>query len=107
MLILLGPDNFGWVNERLDRRSGDLVLGEIATALRAGLRSRDHVARYGGRDLRRDPLRHRARRGPHRSAENLVRRLDEQRYHGGILRLEFGAGLAVDRRQRRPSTRRR
>jgi hypothetical protein len=27
--------------------------------------------------------------------ENLIRRLDEQRYHGGILRLEFGAGLAV------------
>jgi diguanylate cyclase (GGDEF)-like protein len=94
VLILLGPDNFGWVNERLDRRSGDLVLGEIATALRASLRSRDHVARYGGAtfavilfDTGRDVGR--------TVAENLVRRLDEQRYHGGILRLEFGAGLAA------------
>ena len=94
MLILLGPDNFGWVNERLDRRSGDLVLGEIATALRASLRSRDHVARYGGAtfavilfDTARDVGR--------TVTENLVRRLDEQRYHGGILRLEFGAGLAI------------
>ena len=94
VLILLGPDNFGWVNERLDRRSGDLVLGEIAAALRTSLRSRDHVARYGGAtfavilfDTERDAGR--------TVAENLVRRLDELRYHGGMLRLEFGAGLAV------------
>ena len=94
VLIFLAPDNFGWVNERLDRRSGDLVLAEIATALRASLRSRDHVARYGGAtfavilfDTAPDVGR--------TVTENLVRRLDEQRYHGGILRLEFGAGLAV------------
>jgi diguanylate cyclase (GGDEF)-like protein len=94
VLILLGPDNFGWVNERLDRRSGDLVLGEIATTLRASLRSRDHVARYGGAtfavilfDTGRDVGR--------TVTENLIARLDEQRYHGGILRLEFSAGLAV------------
>jgi len=94
VLILLAPDNFGWVNERLDRRSGDLVLGEIATALRASLRSRDHVARYGGAtfgvilfDTGRDVGR--------TVTENLIGRLDEQRYHGGILRLKFGAGLAL------------
>ena len=94
VLVLLGPENFGWVNERLDRRSGDLVLGEIAAALRASLRSRDHVARYGGAtfavilfDTGGDVGR--------TVTENLVRRLDEQRYHGGSLRLEFGAGLAV------------
>jgi diguanylate cyclase (GGDEF)-like protein len=94
VLILLGPDNFGWVNERLDRRSGDQVLAEIAAALRAGLRSRDHVARYGGAtfgvilfDTDREVGR--------TVGENLIRRLDEQRYHGGILRLKFGAGLAV------------
>jgi diguanylate cyclase (GGDEF)-like protein len=93
-LVLLGPDDFGWVNERLDRRSGDLVLREIATGLRASLRSHDHVARYGGAiftvilaDTDRDVGR--------MVAENVVRRLDEHRYHGGILRLEFSAGLAV------------
>ena len=46
-------------------------------------------------DVRRHPLRHRAPTWAARSAENLVRRLDQQRYHGGLLRLEFGAGLAV------------
>ena len=94
MLILLGPDNFGWVNERLDRRSGDLVLGEIATALRGSLRSRDHVARYGGATFA-VILFDTGREVGKTVAENLIRRLDENRYHGGILRLEFGAGLAV------------
>jgi diguanylate cyclase (GGDEF)-like protein len=94
VLILLGPDNFGWVNERLDRGSGDLVLAEIAAALRASLRSRDHVARYGGAtfavilsDTGRDVGR--------AVSANLIGRLNEQRYHGGILRLEFSAGLAL------------
>ena len=94
VLILLGPDNFGWVNERLDRRSGDLVLGEIATALRSSLRSRDHVARYGGATFA-VILFDTAREVGLTVTENLIRRLDEQRYHGGILRLEFGAGLAA------------
>jgi diguanylate cyclase (GGDEF)-like protein len=94
VVILLGPDDFGWVNERLDRRSGDLVLREIATGLRASLRSHDHVARYGGAiftvilvDTDRDVGR--------MVAENVVRRLGEHRYHGGILRLDFSAGIAV------------
>ena len=94
VLLLLGPDDFGWVNERLDRRSGDLVLREIATEIRAGLRSHDHVARYGGAiftvillDTPVDDSRI--------VAENVVRRLSDQRYHGGILRLEFSAGVAA------------
>ena len=94
VLLLLGPDDFGWVNERLDRRSGDRVLREIATGLRAGLRSHDHVARYGGAiftvillDTPVDDSRI--------VAENVVRRLSDQRYHEGILRLEFSAGVAA------------
>jgi hydrogenase-4 transcriptional activator len=94
VLVLLGPDDFGWVNERLDRRSGDLVLREIATGLRASLRSHDHVARYGGAiftvilvDTDRDVGR--------MVAENVIRKLGEHRYHGGILRLDFSAGIAV------------
>ncbi|HUG54360.1 MAG TPA: sigma 54-interacting transcriptional regulator [Vicinamibacteria bacterium] len=93
-LLLIGPDDFGWVNERLDRRSGDLVLREIATGLRASLRNHDHVARYGGAiftvilvDTAPDVAK--------MVAENVVRRLGEHRYHGGILRLDFGAGVAV------------
>jgi len=94
VLILLGPDNFGWVNERLDRRSGDLVLAEIATTLRASLRSHDHVARYGGATFG-VILFDTGREVGGAVTENLIRRLDEQRYHGGILRLKFAAGLAV------------
>jgi diguanylate cyclase (GGDEF)-like protein len=94
VLLLLGPDDFGWVNERLDRRSGDLVLREIAAELRAGLRGHDHVARYGGAIfaviLVDTPL-----EDSRIVAENVLRRLGEQRYHGGILRLEFSAGVAV------------
>ena len=94
VLLLLGPDDFGWVNERLDRRSGDVVLREIATGLRASLRSHDHVARYGGAiftvilvDTDQDVGR--------MVAENVIRRLGEHRYHGGILRLDFSAGVVV------------
>jgi len=94
VLLLLGPDDFGWVNDRLDRRSGDQVLREIATVLAAGLRSQDHVARYGGaiftvilRDTTADDGR--------KVAENLLRRLGDHRYHAGSLRLEFSAGIAA------------
>jgi diguanylate cyclase (GGDEF)-like protein len=94
VLLLLGPDDFGWVNDLLDRRSGDLVLRELATALRASLRSHDHVARYGGAIftviLVNTPV-----ADGRMVAENVVHRLGDQRYHGGILRLEFRAGVAV------------
>jgi diguanylate cyclase (GGDEF)-like protein len=93
-LLLLGPDDFGWVNERLDRRSGDQVLREVAIVLRAGLRSRDHVARYGGATFSAVLLDTAADEG-RRVADNVVRRLAEHRYHGGSLRLEFSAGVAV------------
>jgi diguanylate cyclase (GGDEF)-like protein len=94
ILLLLGPENFGWVNERLDRRSGDLVLGEIAALLRSSLRSRDHVSRYGGATFA-VILFDTAADVALKVAENLVRRLDGQRYHGGLLRLDFGVGLAL------------
>jgi diguanylate cyclase (GGDEF)-like protein len=94
LLLLLAPDDFGWVNERLDRRSGDRVLREVATELRAGLRSHDHVARYGGAIfaiiLRDTPI-----ADGRMVAENVVLRLADQRYHDGILRLEFSAGVAA------------
>ncbi len=93
VLLLLAPDDFGWVNERLDRRAGDRVLLEVATGLRGGLRSRDHVARYGGAIFT-AILYDTAAEDGHRVAENLVRRLGEYRYHEA-LRLEFSAGVAA------------
>jgi len=93
VLLLLAPDDFGWVNERLDRRAGDRVLLEVATGLRGGLRSRDHVARYGGANFTAILFDTGAEDG-RRVAENLVRRLGEYRYHEA-LRLEFSAGVAA------------
>jgi diguanylate cyclase (GGDEF)-like protein len=93
VLLLLAPDDFGWVNERLDRRAGDRVLLEVATGLRGGLRSRDHVARYGGAIFTVILFDTGAEDG-RRVAENLVRRLGEYRYHEA-LRLEFSAGVAA------------
>ncbi|PYQ06416.1 MAG: hypothetical protein DMF83_12350 [Acidobacteria bacterium] len=93
VLLLLSPDDFGWVNERLDRRSGDEVLREIATGLRDGLRSQDHVARYGGAIFTVILLDTTAEDG-RMVAENLLRRLGEHRYHEGSLRLEFSVGVA-------------
>ncbi|PYQ14330.1 MAG: hypothetical protein DMF80_12800 [Acidobacteria bacterium] len=94
VLLLLGPDDFGWVNDRLDRRSGDQVLREVATELRAGLRNDDHVARYGGATFAIVLVDTTVKEG-RVVAENVVRRLVEHRYHGGILRLEFSAGVAA------------
>ena len=83
------------MNERLDRRSGDLVLREIATGLRASLRSHDHVARYGGAiftvilvDTDRDVGRMVAENvdPPARASIAIT---------AGILRLDFSAGVAV------------
>jgi diguanylate cyclase (GGDEF)-like protein len=94
VLLLLSPDDFGWVNERLDRRSGDQVLREIATSLRGGLRSQDHVARYGGAIFT-VILRDTTAENGRMVAENLLRRLGDHRYHEGSLRLEFSAGVAA------------
>jgi hydrogenase-4 transcriptional activator len=93
LLMLLAPDDFVWVNDRLGRRSGDRVLREIGTGLRAGVRSHDHVARYGGAVFT-VMLRSTSLEDGRIVAENVVRRLSDHRYHGGILRLEFSAGLA-------------
>src|SRR5262245_47855656 len=94
VLLLLGPDDFGWVNERLDRGSGDRVLGEIASGLRSGLRSHDHVARYGGAIFTVILAGTNVQDG-RLVAENMVRRLGDHRYHEGVLRLEFSAGVAA------------
>jgi diguanylate cyclase (GGDEF)-like protein len=102
-VLLLGPDDFGWVNERLDRRSGDVVLREIATGLEAELRSHDHVARYGGAIftiiLANTPV-----DDARIVATNVVRRLSDMRYHGGTLRLEFSVGVAVASSEERIDT---
>ena len=94
LLLLLGPDDFGWVNDRLGRRAGDQVLREIATALTEEIRSHDNVSRYGGAVLAVILLDTPLEDGRN-VAEKLVGRLSDQRYYRDIVRLEFSAGVAV------------
>ena len=47
-LLLINPDEFGVINQRLDTESGDRALGEVANMLRECLRSTDLIFRYGG-----------------------------------------------------------
>ena len=47
-LLLINPDQFAGINERLGREAGDQCVREISERLRPGLRMTDFVARYGG-----------------------------------------------------------
>lgn len=47
-LALINPDDFGLINHRLGRESGDLALQELADQLQAILRQTDALFRYGG-----------------------------------------------------------
>jgi diguanylate cyclase (GGDEF)-like protein len=47
-LLLINPDQFDGVNERLGRDAGDHCVREISERLRPALRMTDFVARYGG-----------------------------------------------------------
>ena len=70
------------------------MLREIATVLRGGLRTHDHVARYGGAIFSVILFDTTLEEG-RMVAENVVRRLGDHLYHGGILRLDFSAGVVV------------
>ena len=47
-LLLLNPDGFGAINERLGREQGDRAVAEIAQLLRGSLRTDEQIFRYGG-----------------------------------------------------------
>lgn len=47
-LILINPDEFASINQRLGREQGDLALAEIADRLLSILRRNDLIFRYGG-----------------------------------------------------------
>ncbi|MDJ0808422.1 MAG: sigma 54-interacting transcriptional regulator [Gammaproteobacteria bacterium] len=47
-LALINPDDFGLINHRLGRESGDLALRELAEQLQSILRQTDALFRYGG-----------------------------------------------------------
>jgi hydrogenase-4 transcriptional activator len=47
-LLMVNPDDFNAVNERMSRESADEVVKEIALRLQASHRGSDRVCRYGG-----------------------------------------------------------
>jgi diguanylate cyclase (GGDEF)-like protein len=47
-LLLVNPDDFAAVNQRLGREAGDDVIRELVSRLRGSLRGSDLVAKYGG-----------------------------------------------------------
>ncbi|MEM6775124.1 MAG: sigma 54-interacting transcriptional regulator [Pseudomonadota bacterium] len=47
-LLLINPDGFGAINERLGREQGDRAVAEIAQLLRGSLRKDEQIYRYGG-----------------------------------------------------------
>ena len=47
-LLLINPDDFATVNQRLGRKQGDAVLTELADRLNSNLRHTDMAFRYGG-----------------------------------------------------------
>ena len=47
-LLLINPDDFATVNQRLGRKKGDAVLAELADRLISNLRHTDMAFRYGG-----------------------------------------------------------
>ena len=47
-LLLINPDDFATVNQRLGRKQGDAVLMELAERMNSNLRHTDMAFRYGG-----------------------------------------------------------
>ena len=47
-LLMIDVDRFKEINDRYGHQTGDLVLREIATVLRATVRKSDMIVRYGG-----------------------------------------------------------
>jgi hydrogenase-4 transcriptional activator len=47
-LLLVNPDDFAAINQRVGREAGDEIIRELVARLRAALRSADLVAKYGG-----------------------------------------------------------
>lgn len=50
-LIMIDADHFKSINDRFGHLEGDRVLKSITDAIQAGLRSSDHLFRYGGEEF--------------------------------------------------------
>jgi diguanylate cyclase (GGDEF)-like protein len=93
-LLLINPDDYGFVNERFGREGGDAAIGEIADRLTKTLRRSDFVCRYGGAVFG-VLLEHASEVEVTSVAAKLTSALNEGAYLDGALRLSFSFGAAT------------
>jgi diguanylate cyclase (GGDEF)-like protein len=94
-VVLLDLDRFKEVNDTLGHQSGDLLLGEIGTRLRAVVRQSDVVARLGGDEFGVLVLSSADSDGPDRVALRILSALDEPfNLQGLSLDVEASVGIA-------------
>ena len=94
-LLLVNPDGFGAVNERLGREEGDRAVAQVAGLLRNTLRQDERIFRYGGAVFA--VLMPAAEA---RAVEAVARKIRESlsgAYLDGAIRLMFSVGAAVYR----------
>jgi diguanylate cyclase (GGDEF)-like protein len=92
-LLMINPDDFAALNERVSYEAADRVIGEIADRLRGSQRGSDIVARYGSVVFASILLETGLEEG-RRRAEEILRRLHERPYLGGTVPVSFSAGVA-------------
>ena len=92
-LLLLNPDDFATVNEQFGWEAGDEVIREIETRVRSMVRRTDPMTRYAGASfavLVDSPP------GPaQKIAEKILRRVGDEPYRRGQIRLRFSVGIAA------------
>jgi hydrogenase-4 transcriptional activator len=93
-LLLVNPDEFGVVNQRLGRERGDAALREMARRLTNCLRRSDKVFRYGSAVFG-VVLPNGSVSATNAAAEKLRHDLARQPFLDGAVRLAFSIGAAV------------
>ncbi len=93
-LALINPDDFGLINHRLGRESGDLALQELADQLQVILRQSDVLFRYGGAVfglvMQADNIEE-----ANMAAERIRLTLSQQHLLKGAVKLTFSIGVTV------------
>lgn len=92
-LVFIDLDHFKYVNDRHGHLVGSHLLREVGETLRANLRKRDIVFRYGGDEFV-TMLRGSDKRAAQHVAQRLWKGLRERRF-GNVLALEVRASLGV------------
>ncbi|HEY3124163.1 MAG TPA: sigma 54-interacting transcriptional regulator, partial [Thermoanaerobaculia bacterium] len=93
-LLLINPDGFAAVNERVGREAGDGISRDVAVRLRSVLRKSDLIAKYGGvvyAALLADTPLHVGQS----VADKILHALTEAAFLNGTIRLDFSIGIAA------------